>query len=166
MSRVMDKPSIVAILEEMALLLEVSGANPFEIRAYRNGAASLADWPGDVADAVAHGTLTDIHGIGKGLARVITDLVREGRSADHERLRAPFPPGFLELFRISGLGVKKVMALHRELGVGDLDALERAAREGRIRDLRGFGARSEERILAGIERRRRRRAEAPTGDRT
>jgi DNA polymerase (family 10) len=163
MSAVMDKMAIVAVLEEMSLLLELSGANPFEIRAYRNGAESLADWPGDVVDAVQHGTLTEIHGIGKGLARVITDLVREGRSPDHERLRAQFPPGFLGLLRIPGLGVKKVMAIHTELGVGDLDALERAAREGRIRTLRGFGPRSEEQILTRIERLRRREAEA-SGD--
>ena len=151
----MDKDGIVAVLDEMALLLELAEANPFEIAAFRNGARNLEDWPGDLAEAVADGSLTEIDGIGKGLATVVTDLAREGRSTKHDELRGQFPDRLLELTRVPGLGVKKIKRLHRELEIDGLDSLEQAARDGRIRALPGFGAKSEERILSGVERARR-----------
>ena len=151
----MDKDRIVAVLDEMALLLELAEANPFEIAAFRNGARNLEDWPGDLEEAVAAGSLTEIDGIGKGIAAVVTDLVRDGRSSKHDTLRGQFPERILELTRVPGLGVKKIKRLYRELDVDSLDALEQAARNGRIRALPGFGAKSEERILSGVERARR-----------
>ena len=151
----MDKAEIVRILEEMAVILEISEANPFEIMAYRNGARSIEDWEGDLSRAVQENSLTDISGIGKGLAGVITDLVLEGVSSEHRRLLGLFSEKLLDLLKLSGLGPKKIKTLNKELGIDGLDSLEQAAREKRIRSLKGFGPKSEERILAGIERFRR-----------
>ena len=151
----MEKNQIVTVLEEMSLLLELAEANAFEIMAYRNGAQSLDDWQGDLEEAIERGALTEIHGIGKGLAAVITDLARTGRSKKHDDLKGQFPQRLLELMRVPGLGVKKIRTLHRELHIDSLDALEQAARNGEIRALPGFGARSEERILSGVARARR-----------
>ena len=151
----MDKPDVVAVLKEMASILEITGANRFEVMAYQNGADNLEDWEGDLATAVEEGTLTELPGIGKGLSAIITELAREGRSAEHERLRGLIPMSLLELLAVPGLGARKIQRLHLELGVASLDELERAAQEQRIRALKGFGARSEERILSGVERARR-----------
>ncbi len=147
----MDRAEAARVLEEMADLLVLAGANPFEIRAHRNGARSLLEWDGDLAAAVADGSLTSIPGIGKGLSKVLRELVEVGRSATHEELRNRFP-GLLEVLRVPGLGPQKTKVLHEQLGVDGLDALERVAREGRVRELEGFGVRTEETILRRIER--------------
>ena len=152
----MDKSAVIEALEEIAFLLELSDSGPFEVLAFRNGARSLDDWEGDLHAAVRDGRLTDIYGVGKGIASVVSELVTTGGSARHDELRTGFPDGILELRFVPGLGVKKIRALHRELGIGSLDALEAAAREGRIRELAGFGAKSEERMMSGVERARRR----------
>ncbi len=147
---VMDKAAIVAALQEMADILEISGANPFQIMAYRNGAAILDEFEGDLGEAVAQRTLTSLDGIGKGLSAVISDLHLTGRSAERDRVRALVPEGLPELLRVPRLGPKRVLRLHRELGIDGIDALEEAARRERIRALKGFGAGTEERILRGI----------------
>lgn len=151
----LDKQAILGVLREMADILEIADASVFEVMAYRNGAANLEDWDGDLHAAVREGTLTDLPGIGKGLSAVITDLATSGESAEHRRLRGLFPTTLLELLAVPGLGTRKVRSLHSQLGIDSLDALEAAARAQQIRELQGFGAKSEERILSGIERARR-----------
>jgi uncharacterized protein YecE (DUF72 family) len=151
----MKQAGIARVLEEMADLLELSEANPFEVRAYRNGARSLQEWDGDLAAAGRDGTLTKIPGIGKGLAAVIGELLERGHSTEHGRLRALFPVGLVELLGISGLGPKRLRVLHREIGIDSLDQLEEAARAGRIRSLSGFGEKLEATLLRGVERLRR-----------
>ena len=151
----MDKREVVRTLEEMAEILEITEANPFQIMAYRNGAQSLDDWDGDLEQAVRGQTLTELPGIGKGLSAMISDLVLTGQSAECERLRALLPGKLCELLQVPRLGPKRIRRLHRELGVDSVAALEAAAREGRIRALKGFGPKSEEEILRGIERARR-----------
>lgn len=151
----MDKSAIARVLEEMGDILELSEANPFQIQAYRNGAQNLLDWEGDLAAAVQEKSLTEIPGIGKGLSAVISDLVTTGRSEEHEALKARFPDGLLDLLSVPRLGPKRIRQLHVELGVDGLDSLERAVHEKRLRSLRGFGAKSEERLIRGIDRARR-----------
>ena len=151
----MDKSEIVRILQEIATRLELAEANPFEVIAYRNGAQYLDDWDGDLAGAVADGTLTDIYGIGKGIARAVADLATQGRCDKYDQLRSEYPDGILQMLKVPGLGVKKIRTLYRDLGVDSLDRLEQAARDERIRSLPGFGAKSEERIIRGVERARR-----------
>ncbi len=158
----MDKDQVIRVLREMGDLLEIAGENPFEILAYRNGARSLDGWEGDLAAAVEDECLTDLEGIGKGLSRIITELVREGRSREHERIRGLFPPRLPDLLTLSGIGPKRVKALWTELGIDSLEALETAAREGRVSSLKGFGRKTEERIIASMERRRSPRKFAPS----
>ncbi len=136
----------------MAAILEITGADPFRARAFASGARSLDAWNGDLAALAAAGELATIRGIGKTLAKVVADLVIAGRSLDHEQLRASIPATLLDLLLVPGVGPKKVRALHGELGIDTLAALEEACRAGRVQALRGFGAKSETQILAGIER--------------
>ncbi len=148
----MEKSEIVSILNEMAAILEIRGENPFRVRAFANGARSLEGWEGDLAALAAKGELRNIRGIGEGLARVIQDLLATGRSSDHEELRGSIPETLLDLLRIPGVGPKKARALHLELGISTLDELKRACQAHKVRELRGFGEKSETDILAGIER--------------
>ena len=151
----MDIKEVVGILEDLAFLLELDGANPFEVRAFQNGAQNLEDWSGDLEEMVKSETLQEIDGIGKGLALVITELVQAGEATRHQELLAKYPSTLLELLAVPGLGAKKIQRLYRDLSIASLDELEKAAKAEQIRDLPGFGARSEERILTGIERARR-----------
>src|SRR5262245_43155150 len=123
----MHKDDVTAALRELADLLEITDANPFEVMAYRNGAAALADWFGDLEECVAKGTLTEIPSVGKGLSQVISELVRSGTSSELARVRGLVPAGLPTLLRIRGLGPKRVRALWRELDVASPDDLRRAA---------------------------------------
>ena len=146
----MDKSDIVTILQRIGIAMDLEESNPFEIMAFKNGAEHLDDWDGDLEQAVADGTLTDIYGIGKGLAAVIVELVTTGRSARYDEICREYPETFFDLFKVSGL--KK---LNQRLGVDSLDRLEEAARSGQIRALSGFGAKTEERILRNVAYARR-----------
>lgn len=146
----MDKAGIVRALSEMADILEIAEANPFQIMAYRNGARTLEEYDGDLGAAVRERTLTGLDGIGRGLSTVISDLFLTGVSAERDRLRALVPAGLPELLGVPRLGPKRVRRLHAELGIDSLDALEEAARGQRVRALKGFGAGTEEKILRGI----------------
>jgi uncharacterized protein YecE (DUF72 family) len=147
----MQKDEVIGILREMADLLEITEANAFEVMAHRNAAAALEDWYGDLEEAVANSTLTDIPSIGKGLSRLITDLVRLGSSDELVRVRSLVPPELPTLLRVRGLGPKRVRALWRELGVESPRDLRQAAAVGRVQALRGFGAKTVEGILAGLD---------------
>lgn len=147
----MDKHAVALVLEEIATLLEISGdRNRFRARAYRSAARAIDKLDRDLADAIATGELRAVPGIGAATARVIEELVGTGRSAYHETLRSRAPAGMRELLRVPGLGAQKIATLHAQLGVRDLDTLERAARTGAIAGLRGFGERTQARILEGI----------------
>ncbi len=151
----MDKADVVRTLEEMADILEITDANPFQIMAYRNGAQNLDDWEGHLEQAVREKTLTELPGIGKGLSAMITDLVLQDRSEECERLRGLIPRTLRELLNVPRLGPKRIRKLHQELGVDSVRALEAAAKDGKIRAMKGFGAKSEEQIIRGIDRARR-----------
>ena len=153
----MDKTGIIRALKEMADILEIVEANPFQIMAYRNGAQTLEEFDGDLAGAVESRTLTELPGIGKGLSAIITDLFQTGANAERDRVLGMVPAGLPELLRVPRLGPKRVRRLHDELGVDNLDALEAAAKEKRVSALKGFGAATEERILRGIDWVRQRR---------
>ena len=148
----MQKDDVIAVLREMADLLEITDANSFEVRAQRNAAQGLEEWSGNLDETAAAGTLTDIPSVGKGLSAVISDLVLSGSSSDLNRVRSLVPPELPVLLRVSGLGPKRVRALWRELQVESPDDLKRAAENGQIQTLRGFGAKTVERILSGLDR--------------
>ena len=147
----MDKKEISAILEEMGTLLELQGANPFKSRAFHNAARAVEGITGDVAAMASGGTLTSVKGIGSGIAAVITDLALKGASPDHRTLRAAFPDGVLTMLRIPGLGPKKVKILFSRLKLTNLDELEAAVKADALLTVEGFGKKTQENILAGIQ---------------
>ncbi|MGE0757350.1 MAG: DNA polymerase/3'-5' exonuclease PolX [Pirellulaceae bacterium] len=148
----MTNDRLAAAFEEMGDILEFQGANPFRVRAYRNAARTLRDYPESIPAIVAEGTrpLTDIEGIGKDLADKITTLVRTGELPPLNELRSQVPESVLHIMRIPGIGPKKAAALHRELKVQTLEQLRAACEAGAVRVLKGFGAKTEELILKGI----------------
>lgn len=147
----MDKREIIAALEEIGELLEIQGENPFKVRAYQNAARILEGLPQDPADLVASGEIQNIKGIGSGLSEKIAEMVKKGKSSYLLELRRSIPPGVLELLKVPGLGPKKAKVLYEELDLHNLGELEYACKENRLLDLKGFGAKTQENILKGIE---------------
>ncbi|MGZ6087171.1 MAG: helix-hairpin-helix domain-containing protein [Polyangiales bacterium] len=147
----MDRFAMGRAFREIAALLELEGAQPFRARAYERGAYALDALREDLSTLIAESRLTEVAGIGEALAAQIVEMHESGRSPLLAKLREKYPPGVLELVRVPALGLSKVRALHEGLGITSLDELERACREGRVRTLKGFGAKTEARILAGIE---------------
>jgi DNA polymerase (family 10) len=146
--------TIARILGDTADLLEIKGENPFKIRAYRHAAEIAANHPHRLATLEEAG-LREIPGIGKDLAGRILEIAATGDCAFHRELLAEFPPTIAELLHLQGVGPRTVATLYRELRVRTLDDLERAARAGRVRALRGMGAKKEALILKAIDERRR-----------
>ncbi|MCG8448999.1 MAG: DNA polymerase/3'-5' exonuclease PolX [Pirellulales bacterium] len=148
----MTNRDIAAVFEQVADLLEFQGANPFRIRAYRNGARKIADLTEPLASIATDESraLTDLEGIGKDLADKIGMLLETGGLPMLEELLAAVPPTVLALLRVPGLGPKKAALLHRELGVDSLDSLREACETQRVRKLKGFGAKTEATILKGL----------------
>lgn len=148
----MTNAEIAAVLGELADLLEFQGANPFRVRAYRQAARTVEACPESLAER--HGDparpLTDLPGIGADLAGKIAQLFDSGRIDLLEQLRAELPPTVLDLLRVPGLGPKRAAQLYKELGIATLDQLREACESQRIRGLKGFGAKTEETIAAGI----------------
>jgi DNA polymerase (family X) len=142
---------IAARLERLADLLELSGANAFRVRAYRTAAETILAHPGSVAD-VGEAELLALKGIGKDLARAVRDLVTTGRIPQLEELERSVPVGLLEVMRLPGVGPKRAAALWQGLGIRGLDDVEREAKAGRLAGLAGFGAKTQAKILAGIDR--------------
>ncbi|CAG1007127.1 partial DNA polymerase/3'-5' exonuclease PolX, partial [Burkholderiales bacterium] len=141
-----------AIFTEIADLLEIQGANPFRIRAYRNAARILGDLPQEARLLVESGDdLTRLPGIGADLANKINEIVSTGRCSLLERLHRELPPAITELMKIPGLGPKRVKALYHDLDVQTVEQLHRAAQDGRIRALPGFGEKTEQNILQAVE---------------
>jgi DNA polymerase (family 10) len=147
----MNKKEVAHILEEIGTILDLKGENPFKVRAYYNGARIMDTLDKDLSELVESGEIADIKGIGKALAEKITILVRENSLPFHEELRSSIPEGLLEMLKIPGLGAKKVKVIYDKLGISSIGELEYACRENRLRDLDGFGQKSQDKILQGIE---------------
>lgn len=147
---------IAADLDEIAELFALQDANPFRVRAYRNAARAVRDHDRPLRETVAAGEdLRDVRGVGKEIAVQIEGRLRDGLMPQLEALRSALPSGLPAVTRVQGVGPRKARTLWRELGVDGLDALEAAAREGRIAALSGFGEKSQAKILAGVEAARR-----------
>lgn len=154
-----DKATVAQVLRDISLLLQIQGESGFRVRAYDMAADRIAGLPQELGPLVAEGRLESLPGIGPALAEKISELVSTGRLGYLEELRAQFPPGLLELTQLPDVGPKKVATLWRELQVSSIEELERACRDGRVRQLRGFGAKSEAKMLEGIALYRRARGE-------
>ena len=148
----MTNRDISKVFEQIADLLEFQGANPFRVRAYRNGARKIGDLSESLATIQDDDSrqLTDIEGIGKDLAEKIGVLLSTGSLPMLDELLSSVPPTVLALLRVPGLGPKKAAALHKELGVDSLDTLREACESQQVRELKGFGAKTEETILKGL----------------
>jgi DNA polymerase (family 10) len=151
----MTKWQVARLLDELAKYIELTDTNPFKARAFEKAARKVESLEEDLEALVASGDLYKTPGIGKGIGPVITELVETGTSSYLEEQRAQFPPGIFDLLRVPGLGLKKIGMLYADLGIANIDELEEACRAGRLAKLKGFGAKTEQKILGGIEFARR-----------
>jgi DNA polymerase (family 10) len=159
----MKNLEIAALFNEIADLLEIKGESTFRVNAYRRAARSLENLAEDVEAVADRGELDQIPGIGKSLAEKISEYLRTGKITYHQELLRELPHGITTLMRVPGLGPKTAVLLYERLGITTLDQLERAAREGRLRDLPRMGKKTEENILRGIEQVRRQSTRLPLG---
>ncbi|MFW6074989.1 MAG: DNA polymerase/3'-5' exonuclease PolX [Chloroflexota bacterium] len=153
---------VAEMFREMADLLEIEGANPFRVRAYRNAAYTIDDLGQNVGDLVEEGAdLTELRGVGKDLAAAIEEIVETGVYAELDEVRGRNDPTLRDLLRIPGLGPKRIQQLHRELGIRSVQDLEEALEAGRLESLEGFGKKTVENIqkalTAGRRKKERRR---------
>ncbi|MGM0502423.1 MAG: DNA polymerase/3'-5' exonuclease PolX [Bacillota bacterium] len=149
---------ISTIFNQIADLLEIKGANVFRVRAYRNGAQSISNLSTKLSEMVAaEEDLTDLNGIGDDLAAKIEEIIRTGSCSYLGELKEELSPGLLDILEIPRLGPKRVKTIYDELGIDDVDELERAAEEHQIQELSGFGAKTEQNILDGIKENRKKK---------
>jgi len=141
--------AVAGLLREYAELLVITGGDPFRARNYEKAAKAIAGHPVDIS-TMTESALTTIPGVGKSIAAKVTEFKRTGTIAALEEQRSKIPPGVRDLTRVPGLGPKRALQLSRELGVSTVAGLEAAVSEGKLRDLAGFGPKSEERILRGL----------------
>ncbi len=142
--------TVAALLQEYADLLQISGGDQFRARNYEKAAKSVAGYSGDVEHLEAAG-LRAIPGVGSSIAAKIVQFQQTGTIAELEELRASVPDGVREMTRIPALGPKRAFQLYRELGIGSIAELSAAIDDGRLKDLRGFGPKSEDKLRRGIE---------------
>lgn len=148
----MENREIARLLSETADLMEIAGEDGFRIRSYRNAAATLETFPEKIEDIVcnAERKITDIPGVGKGIAAALLDICSRGSFAARDQLLQRFPASTLELLKIQGLGPKSIALLYEHYQVATIDDLERICREQKLRDLPRMGARLEEKVLRSI----------------
>jgi len=145
---------IARVFDEIADLLELEGANPFRIRAYRNASRVVGELQVDLAAKLGAGEeLPKIAGIGEDLAAKIVQICASGKCDALEELRTHFPPGITQLLRLPGLGPKRAALLHEKLHVDSLEDLKRVARSGKLREVPGFGEKTEQKLLEAVESR-------------
>src|SRR5512137_1760939 len=147
----------------IANLLEIKGEVIYVTLAYRKAAENLTSLGRDVNEIWKEGKLREIPGVGKAIADKIDELLRTGQLQFLEKLKAEVPPGLAEWLKVPGLGPKKIALIWKELGITKLAEVEQAAREGKLRELAGMGAKSEEYILTGIQALARRSGRIPLG---
>jgi len=151
----MDKDAVAEVLKEIGVFLELKGENPFKTRAYVNGARIVEGLTEPLETLIEEERLGDIKGIGAALVDKITELMKTGELEYYNELKKSIPPGLIEMLDITGMGPKKVKAVHEKLGIKTIKQLESACKKGKVAELDGFGKKSEEKILEGIEFKRK-----------
>jgi len=149
------KSQIVTVLEQVGVLLELDGANRYRVIAYQNASRALASLEEDLLTVVREERITDVKGIGKGLGGLISEAVLEGSWGELLSLYERIPPGLMEIVGIPGLGPKRARTLYEEIGVDSVESLKAACEMGHIAPLSGFGEKSQQKYLEGIELLRR-----------
>jgi DNA polymerase (family 10) len=147
-----DRFEIAADLREIARLLAIMGENQFKTQAYQRGATALETLENDFDALIKAGRLKELAGIGNALAATIEEIYRTGECRRLEQMRRQLPPGVMELSEIPGLSLKKIIALHETLRVENIADLKGACQEGLVGKVKGFGAKSQEKLLADIEK--------------
>jgi len=147
----MDRKEIAEIFEEIGQLLELKGENPFRVRAYLNAARIVESLQDNLGKLVAENRLTEIKGIGKDLAAKIAEMVATNRLEFYEKLKSSLPAGLLDMLRIPGFGPKRAKIVFDKLQVDSIEKLEAACKSGKVAALDGFGEKSQQKILEGIE---------------
>ena len=150
-----DKAQVVKMLRDFSAFLQIKGENAFKTRAYDLAADRIAGLTEDIHLVVAEKRLRKLQNIGESTALKITELLITGTVASLDALKAAYPPGILELLAVPDMGPKKAKTLWEELQVGSIDELEKACKEQRVRGLKGFGQKTEEKLLAGVDMARR-----------
>ncbi len=146
-----ENRDVALILREIALFKDLSGENPFKVRAFENAARAVERLDRDIAELVKTGELFSIKGIGKQIGATITEIVNTGEAKELDELKSKFPSGITELLTIPGMGPKKVKAVWEKLGISSIGELEYACLENRLVTLDGFGKKTQEKILAAID---------------
>jgi len=149
----MDNEWIASHFDEMAELLEIRGESTFRVRAYRNGAKAIRDLPESIAAILAdpQRNLTDIPGIGDAISQKCKTLVETGKIPQLEELRQEVPPELLQIMRVPGLGPKKAKTLYETLGIKSIEELRLACLQNRVRQIKGFAAKTEQAILSSLK---------------
>src|SRR5579859_3396176 len=148
----MEKEQVANILNNIAVLLELKGENPFKARAYTSAARALEALSEPLERVVAEKRLEEVRGIGESIQKKILELLSTGKLLYYEELRAATPPGLVAMLEIPGVGPKKIKLLHDELGIETVEQLEAACREGKVAKLKGFGEKTQANICEGINR--------------
>jgi len=150
----MENVDIAKIFEEIADLLEIRGEkqDAFRVRSYRNAALIIGGFPESMRSIAERDEkeLENIKGIGKSIHEKIVEILKTGKCKFHEELLKAMPPGVLELLMVSGVGPKKAQLLYKELGIKSVEELEKAAKEGKLRNLEHMGEKTEEKILKAV----------------
>ncbi|MFP4481473.1 MAG: DNA polymerase/3'-5' exonuclease PolX [Thermovirgaceae bacterium] len=162
MEKKRDNREIARTFDEIGDMLEILGENVFKINAYRRAADNIRSLGRDLSVMAQEGSLGSIEGVGKAIAGKIEELVATGRLEYYDRLAEKVPEGLLDMLDVPDLGPRRVRAIWEHLGIGDLDALEEAAKRNSLRELEGFGAKTEAKILSGIESLRARKISGRT----
>ncbi|MGA0901116.1 MAG: helix-hairpin-helix domain-containing protein [Luteolibacter sp.] len=146
----MTREDLAEALDQIALLMELKGENPFKIRAYRNGSDIVREFEDDIVKLAKDGKLQGIKGIGEALQDKLQILASTGKLPFLEDLRAEFPEGLFDLFDLQGLGPKKIKALYEELKITSIPELQAACDQNKVAGLKGFGTKTQEKILSSI----------------
>src|SRR5262245_20890744 len=147
----MRNAEIASALRELGILYELDGADRFRVQAYREAARTVAESPVSIEQLAEDGRLTELPNVGKTLAQKIETLIETGSIPSADKLKAKFPATLVEVTRVPGLGAKTARRIYDELGVENLTQLKEAPEQGRVSELRGMGAKTEENILASLE---------------
>ncbi|MBC8437832.1 MAG: hypothetical protein H8D82_01020 [Euryarchaeota archaeon] len=146
-----SKAQVATVLEQVAILLKLKDANPFRIRAYENGSRTIASLEQDLWELSQSGEMTKVKGIGKGIAALIGEALGEGTWGDLSSLYENTPQGMIEMLAVPGLGPKRIKQLHEQLGIDSIADLSAVCNEGAVEKLAGFGAKSQQKVLDGID---------------
>jgi DNA polymerase (family 10) len=146
----MTKKEVIKVLEEIAVLLELCGENPFKARSYTNAARTIAQYEGDLLVLAQEKRLRELKGIGQAIEQKLEELLLTGELQYHKELCAKFPPSLFELFLIPNMGAKRIQMLYDQLKICSLDELEQACNEGRLLTLKGFGPKMQDKLIEGI----------------